>query len=201
MSEYQVVRREIIPGTLEHFRALMYLLFEQQAGLDPDRPYLRGERTSDYYPVLLARWIVTLGEPVEQAGYIFARELPGGNSTELQFAYKGETKPIGPAFHKTYADYIIRQYTKSTEQPDNTEALLSEQSEDDHPWDKIRDRDYDRQLLKFWWNNCYEVAQIAKMLNISGSRTRNRVTELRNEYGSEIVPYKKDLGEVKKKSG
>jgi nucleoside phosphorylase len=107
---YEIIREEIIPGSLEDFRALMHEKYELQPQFKEDGIFLQGERTPPDYPENLARWEVTLGGTLQQRGFILARQLPNG-TTKLQFAYNSKFQPIGLQFDIEFVKDIMRQYT------------------------------------------------------------------------------------------
>lgn len=61
---------------------------------------------------------------------------------------------------------------------------------EDEPWKQIED-EYDRLLVKLWWNN-YPLEKIAPILNLEEGTIRNKLTELRKKLGKNIVPYRKN---------
>lgn len=109
MYEYEVVREEVLPGTIEDVRALMHEIYQLQPEFNAKRIFLQGERTPPDYPKNMGRWEVTLGGSFEQRGYILARQLHN-ETTKLQFAYYSKFEPIGPQFDVEYADNILKQY-------------------------------------------------------------------------------------------
>ncbi len=110
MYKYDIIREEIIPGSLEDFRALMHEIYELQPQFREDSIFLQGERTPPDYPENVGRWEVTLGGTLQQRGFILARQLPNG-TTKLQFAYHSKFQPIGPQFDIEFINYIMKQDT------------------------------------------------------------------------------------------
>jgi hypothetical protein len=108
LYKYEVVREEIISGSLADFRALMHEISELQPEFSNDRLFLQGERTPSDYPENRARWEITLGGTLHQRGFILARQLHDG-TTKLQFAYHSKFQPIGPKFDVEFANYILDQ--------------------------------------------------------------------------------------------
>ena len=70
MYEYEVVREEVLPGTIEDVRALMHEICQLQPEFNAKRIFLQGERTPPDYPKNMGKWEVTLGGSFEQRGYI-----------------------------------------------------------------------------------------------------------------------------------
>lgn len=108
MYKYEIVREEIISGSLADFRALMHEIFELQSEFSNHELFLQGERTPSDYPENRARWEITLGGTLHQRGFILARQLHDG-TTKLQFAYYSKFQPIGPKFDMEFANYILGQ--------------------------------------------------------------------------------------------
>lgn len=108
MSKYDIVREEIIPGSLQDFRALMHELFELQPEFSNDRLFIQGERTPSDYPENRARWEITLGGTLHQRGLILARQLHSG-TTRLQFSYHRKFASIGSKFDVEFANHILEQ--------------------------------------------------------------------------------------------
>lgn len=106
MYKYEIVREEIISGSLADFRALMHEIFELQSEFSNHELFLQGERTPSDYPENRARWEITLGGTLHQRGFILARQLYDG-TTKLQFAYYSKFQPIGPKFDMEFANYIL----------------------------------------------------------------------------------------------
>ena len=67
---------------------------------------------------------------------------------------------------------------------------LKTYSIEDKPWNHIEDKRYDRLLLELWWKD-FPVSRIARQLNITEGTVRNKLTNLRKEYGEKIVPKRK----------
>lgn len=111
MYKYEVVREEIISGSLADFRALMHEIYELQPEFSNDRLFLQGEDTPQDYPKNRARWQFTLGGTLHQRGFILARQLQDG-TTKLQFAYHNKFQPIGPKFDREFVDYILEQLSE-----------------------------------------------------------------------------------------
>ena len=110
MYEYKFVRKEIFPGNIKDFRALMYEFSLLQPKDQPDQIILQGERPLSDGPQNIARWEFTLGPTLTQRGYILARQLPDG-TTNLQFAYYSKFKPIGWQFDVEYADKVVSHWS------------------------------------------------------------------------------------------
>jgi hypothetical protein len=68
-------------------------------------------------------------------------------------------------------------------------------SEEEKPWKKIPDHNWDRQALELWWTGCTH-REIGEKVRVTGHTVQNRMTDLRNTYGIEIVPTKKQLQEM-----
>ena len=56
-------------------------------------------------------------------------------------------------------------------------------------WERIPDYRWDRKALKYWWDG-FTAAMIAQKIggSISAKTVTNRISALRQEYGTEIVP-------------
>lgn len=67
------------------------------------------------------------------------------------------------------------------------ETILVEEEDNSKPWERIPDKSWDRQALEMWCGHrtCGEIGQ---QIDISEGRVRNRLTELRNKYGMDVVP-------------
>jgi len=127
LDRYEIVKEEIIPGSLEDFCALMHEVYELQPGMREDSIFLQGERTPSDYPRNMGRWEVTLGGTLQQRGFIIARQLSNG-TTKLQFAYSSKFRPIGKQFEIDFIDNIMRRNafmnTKVKEFPLPPEEIL-----------------------------------------------------------------------------
>jgi len=60
------------------------------------------------------------------------------------------------------------------------------------PWEKISFKKIDRIIVEMW-NEGYENEEIANNTGLAKSTITNKVCLLRKEYGSEIIPYHKDI--------
>lgn len=63
-------------------------------------------------------------------------------------------------------------------------------TQDNESWLRIPDNGWDRAALELWVKG-YPVKEIASQVSASEGRVRNRITELRNAHGEEIVPYRR----------
>jgi len=68
-------------------------------------------------------------------------------------------------------------------------------SEEEKPWEKIPGHNWDRQALELWWTGCTH-REIGEKVRVTEHTVQNRMTDLRNTYGVEIVPTKKQLQEM-----
>ena len=59
-------------------------------------------------------------------------------------------------------------------------------------WEKIQDKNWDREVVKLWWTGLSVPEIWRKTYVASEERIRNRISELRNEYGKEIIPYDRE---------
>ena len=59
------------------------------------------------------------------------------------------------------------------------------------PWEKFVDKGWDRGAIELWREG-YTAKEIGKKVNVSTRRVTNRITELRNKYGKDLVPYDED---------
>lgn len=59
------------------------------------------------------------------------------------------------------------------------------------PWEKIPDHLWDRVAVRLWWEG-HLAKEIANAVRTTPERVTNRLSELRRQYGPEIVPYDKD---------
>ena len=62
----------------------------------------------------------------------------------------------------------------------------------DEPWNKIKDTNYDRLLVWYVWQGLSDP-EIARKINRDKKTVTSRLSTLRTIYGSELVPYRKDL--------
>lgn len=69
----------------------------------------------------------------------------------------------------------------------NTVSAESIPSNDMQPWEKIKNKNWDRLALKMWWEG-NSRKEIARKVSVSARRVTNRLSELRQMYGDEIVP-------------
>ena len=79
--------------------------------------------------------------------------------------------------------------------PDKRSKLRADDDktgEDKKPWEKIPDYNWDRQASKLWWEG-YTCSEIGDKIAVSEKTVRNRLTQLRKEYGEENVPTKRQL--------
>lgn len=60
------------------------------------------------------------------------------------------------------------------------------------PWLQIPDKSWDRLALELWIKG-YSPEEIHRRVNVTQERVRNRITELRNEHGERIVPYRRKM--------
>lgn len=65
----------------------------------------------------------------------------------------------------------------------------------------IDDHGYDRALLELWWKGHTAGEIAARLSSVTEKTVRNRLTLLRQKYGEEIVPYKKQLRKLGQKLG
>jgi nucleoside phosphorylase len=117
LYKYDIIREEIIPGSLEDFRALMHEIYELQPRLGENNIFLQGERTPSDYAKNMGRWEVTLGGTLQQRGFVLARQLPDG-TTKLQFAYYSKFQPIGSQFEIEFVNHVMRQYASMNSNAD-----------------------------------------------------------------------------------
>ena len=60
------------------------------------------------------------------------------------------------------------------------------------PWEQIHDDLWDRTALKMWHEG-YSNREIGESVNVSPATVTNRLSELRKQYGLEIVPLKNEI--------
>jgi hypothetical protein len=60
------------------------------------------------------------------------------------------------------------------------------------PWEQIPDHNWDRKALELWCTG-YTHREIGDKVGVTGKTVQNRMIDLRKFYGTEIVPYKKQL--------
>jgi hypothetical protein len=68
----------------------------------------------------------------------------------------------------------------------------TEEAEGREPWEQIPDHNWDRKALELWCTG-YTHREIGDKVGVTGKTVQNRMTDLRKFYGTEIVPYKKQL--------
>jgi DNA-binding NarL/FixJ family response regulator len=92
----------------------------------------------------------------------------------------------------------VKENASDEEKETNTgisKIKLSEsktQSQDsEKPWEKIPDHLWDKQALNMWHEG-YTNSEIAKKVCVTPERVTNRISELRKEHGSGIVPFDED---------
>jgi hypothetical protein len=56
------------------------------------------------------------------------------------------------------------------------------------PWEKIPDRNWDRKAVELWWKG-YENSEISKRVMVEARSVTNRISILRQNFGTDIVPY------------
>ncbi len=108
LYKYDIIREEIIPGSLKDFQAFMHEIYELQPPFREDSIYLQGERTPSDYPENMGRWEVTLGGTLNKRGFVLARQLPNG-TTKLQIAYYSKFNPIGSQFDIEFVNQLLKQ--------------------------------------------------------------------------------------------
>ncbi len=67
-----------------------------------------------------------------------------------------------------------------------------------HPWEEIPDHAWDRKALALWWED-YSCPEIGEKLSQSAKTVLNRLSALRQMYGTEIVPTDKQRRERNRK--
>ena len=65
-----------------------------------------------------------------------------------------------------------------------------ERSENEHPWDKIPEKNWDREAVRLWWEGL-SGKEIALIVGCSKERVHNRLCELRKIHDENIVPTDK----------
>ena len=68
--------------------------------------------------------------------------------------------------------------------------IRDESQEGETPWEKIPEHGYDRKMVEYW-SARYTAEEIGRILDREPGTIRNRLTQLRHEYGEEVVPYKR----------
>lgn len=63
------------------------------------------------------------------------------------------------------------------------------------PWKQITDRSFNRKILELWWRGL-KNSEIASKVGLSKERVTNILSDLRQEYGEEIVPTKDQLRKI-----
>ncbi len=76
--------------------------------------------------------------------------------------------------------------TMSTSSPKS----VSSDADEPKPWELIEDKGYDRRLLELWHFG-FGMTTISSRLGKSTSRLGSRISELRKQYGTTIVPCRK----------
>lgn len=56
---------------------------------------------------------------------------------------------------------------------------------------RVKDHNWDRIAVQMWWDG-YSNVEIGKRVHVTPERVTNRISELRQLYGEEIVPYHRD---------
>jgi hypothetical protein len=111
---YDIIREEIVPGSIDDFRTLMHEFLDLQPEFSNDIIYLRGEQTPKEYPINSGRWEYTLGGTLLKRGFVIARQIPG-EKTKLQFAYHSKFQKIGLEFEKTIDEILTKCFDNAPE--------------------------------------------------------------------------------------
>ena len=102
--------------------------------------------------------------------------------------------------HSEQASPVISSITNPDTESPHTETepqssvdVQSTEQVDTPLWERIPDYRWDRQALKYWWDG-FTAAVIAQKIggNLSTKTVTNRISILRQEYGTNIVPTDED---------
>jgi len=96
---------------------------------------------------------------------------------------------VGDGDYVKYWKGLIGLLRHNLEPLDEIPSKLRTYDIADEPWKQIQDEEQ-RDLIEFWWKN-YEVKWMAEKFRYATGTIRNKITEIRKEYGEEIVPYRK----------
>lgn len=113
---YEIIKEEIISGSVTDFRALMHEIYELQSRFSDNTIFLQGECTPDDYPENKRRWQLTLGGTLVKRGFILARQLHNGN-TKLQFVYHSKFQAIGSQFENDFIEELLKKCFLEIENP------------------------------------------------------------------------------------
>jgi len=68
--------------------------------------------------------------------------------------------------------------------------IRDESQAGESPWEQLPDHRYYRKMVEYW-SAGYTAEEIGRILDRQPGTIRNRLTQLRHEYGEEVVPYKR----------
>lgn len=122
---YEIIKEEVIPGSINDFRALMHEYCELQPHYSTGIIFLQGERTPTDYPGNMGRWELTLGGTFHKRGFVRARQLHNGN-TKLQFAYHSKFQAIGSQFEDDFIESLLEKCFFATKQKPSLKKSLED---------------------------------------------------------------------------
>ena len=77
-------------------------------------------------------------------------------------------------------------------QSQEDQSIVTDNSADLKPWERVDDQGDNRALIEYWHNNL-TCKEIAMKLGCTEKTIINRVNLLRNQYGAGIVPYRRTI--------
>lgn len=85
-------------------------------------------------------------------------------------------------------------------QTEKNEVSRQEPTREEHadPWDCIPEHGWDRRAVELLHRGD-SMTEIAEELHISPARIRNRLSELRNRHGTDVVPYRETITKLLRK--
>lgn len=99
-----------------------------------------------------------------------------------------------------FAQQVLRRQ-ESVERHDRDRDGDTKEAQEDTPWLRIPDHNWDREVLRLWHEGltCPEIE--GKTAVASAARIRNRLSELRKEFGEDLVPTDDERKKVTRRKG
>ena len=175
-----------------HTDSVLAVSFQEQAappGQGGTAPSRKRQRT----------WTVRLHLPGPARPYHHIREfdlaliasrMSGKYPVTFTLLRQGHLFPEVAAFGRDFAAWCRDNWRSAPVQGDASQTKLprlpSAMPAGD-PWELVPDHLWDRQALRLWWDGL-TCPEIGRRLSQAPKTVRNRLTMLRKEYGTEIVP-------------
>jgi hypothetical protein len=98
--------------------------------------------------------------------------------------------PVNENLNKTSEQSTDQSVARTVELHDHGKKGQFSLADEGIPaWERVKDYLYDRQLVEMWHKG-FQNSEIANTVGVTPKRITNRITELRNQYGVVIIPYR-----------